>query len=252
MNTEQTPTLDRQAAVNGLAVVGFIALATAGVWLAVYSTRFVPTVVNRIGEAAVYFSSVFNAAPGTSSLSVVPTPSASSTVTAAVTSHTSTSTSHTTSTAKPPATPTAGNATSSTIAVGGSQPATLSGLPDLAVTVDAVGYLTQASTESFVASSTVPYAGRPAVRFTIKNVGTNWSGTWRFSVAVPTYPAYTYKSDAQQSLAPGDSIEYTLGFDRVSSGADQSATISVNFDNAAAESNAGNNSATATFTVLAP
>src|SRR3989344_3436924 len=44
----------RQAAINGLAVVGFIALVGAGIWFAVYSTRFVPTVVNNLGAAAVY------------------------------------------------------------------------------------------------------------------------------------------------------------------------------------------------------
>ena len=38
---------------------GFVILVGAGIWLAVYSTRYVPTVVNRISAAAVYFGSLF-------------------------------------------------------------------------------------------------------------------------------------------------------------------------------------------------
>ena len=54
MNTDQFITPARQAIINGLAVFGFIALIATGIWLAVYSTRFVPTVISRVGGAAVY------------------------------------------------------------------------------------------------------------------------------------------------------------------------------------------------------
>jgi hypothetical protein len=49
----------RHAAINGLAIVGFIALLVAGIALAIYSARFLPKTASRIGAAAVSLSSVF-------------------------------------------------------------------------------------------------------------------------------------------------------------------------------------------------
>ena len=62
MDTDQFITPARQAIINGLAVFGFIALIATGIWLAVYSTRFVPAVVSRVGGAAVYLGSVLTPA----------------------------------------------------------------------------------------------------------------------------------------------------------------------------------------------
>jgi hypothetical protein len=95
----------------------------------------------------------------------------------------------------------------------------------------------------------VPYGNRPSVKFTIKNVGTNWTGTWRFSAEIPTRSPYTFRSDPQQSLAPGESIDYTLGFDRARTGIG-TVTITANFDNTLSESSADNNSASADITIL--
>lgn len=55
----RTDTPIRRMVANGAAVVGFVSLVIAGMWLAVYSTRFVPTVVNGAGAAAVYLGSIF-------------------------------------------------------------------------------------------------------------------------------------------------------------------------------------------------
>ena len=245
MDTNPTTSLGRQRTINGFAVVGFIALVTAGVWLAIYSTRFVPTVVNRIGSAAVYLGSVFTPA-SKSSLSVVPTPTASTTIPFGDATTTSTDTTSTTQTS--PATKSVGEKTSDTYQIAGTPAVSPSGLADLAVSIDAIGYLTTDSTDSFFASSSVPYGNRPAIRFTVKNIGTNWSGTWSFSASIPTFPAYTFHSPVQQSLAPGDSIDYTLGFDRAITGPNQ--TISVTIDAGAADSNTNNNSVSASVTVL--
>ena len=251
MNTQTAVSPARGAAVNGLAVVGFIALVAAGLWLAIYSTRFVPGVVSRIGTAAVYIGSVFNPAPN-SSLSVVPTPTASTTISFGDGSTTPT-TAATTTPSKPvvtkPAAPSAGTKTTTTITVGTTtQPVAYSGLGDLAVNLDTTGYLTTNTTDSFVASTTVPHGDNAAVRFTIKNVGTNWSGTWTFSASIPTYPAYTFVSQPQQSLAPGDSIDYTLGFNQATTGTNQ--VITVTIAPSTADSNTLNNSATAGLTIL--
>lgn len=246
MDTEKTVTSHRQATINGLAVVGFIALVIAGIWLAVYSTRFVPAVVNRIGTAAVYLGSIFTPSGGPT-LSVVPTASTTISFGTAATTSTGTTFNNT----KPVAT-NVGEKTSGTYQIGDTETNALYGLPDLAVNSIATGYLALASTDSFVASSAVPYGSRAAVTFTIKNIGTNWSGTWRFSASIPTQTAYTYNSQPQQSLAPGDSIDYTLGFDRAKTGYDQSISITANFDNTASESNINNNSVTAKITILGP
>jgi hypothetical protein len=74
---------------------------------------------------------------------------------------------------------------------------TLYGSPDLAVTMGAI-------TNS---------GGRYSVQFTIQNVGTNVAASgWTFRAALPTSPAYTYSSNPQQALNPGDKVVYNLGF----------------------------------------
>ncbi len=254
MNTFGTNSPSRQAAVHGLAITGFITLMLLGMWLAVYSARFVPSVVGRIGTAAVYLGSVFTPSPA-ASLSVVPT--ASTTIpfgTASSTISTNIPTTASPATAVPkPIIPSAGAATTGTYLLDATttpSAATLSGLPDLVVKIDAVGYLATSSAESFVATSTVPTGSRPAVRFTIKNIGTNMTGAWRWSATIPAQTAYTYQSTPQQSLAPGDSIDYTMGFDQADTGADKIISITANFDNAIKESNSANDSASTTVTVL--
>ena len=250
MDTNTATTSTRQTAIYGLAVVGFITLIALGVSLAVYSARYIPTLsstVGRLGAAAVSLSQVFNL--GTEPvLSVVPTASTTIFFDSATTIPT------TTPTLKKPVSSiptTAGEQTSGTYPISGTtETPSLSGLPDLVVNITAVGYFTSTSTDSFIASSTVPSGNRPAVTFTIKNIGTNATGGWRFSASIPTQAAYIYQSQPQQSLNPGDSIEYTLGFDQANSGTDKMISITANFDRAIAESNIDNNSAATKITIL--
>lgn len=246
MDTNQTATPARQATITGLAAVGFIALVAAGIWLAIYSTRYVPTVVNRVGGAAVYLGSLFVPAsePG---LSVIPaastTPSENGTGTSTVPG----------ATTKPPAQtiPVAGQQTSNTYQIGGATTTRpFSGLPDLVTRINAVGYLATTSAESFVASTTVPAGKRPAVNFTVENIGTNASGPWRFSATIPAQTVFLFMSQPQQSLAPGDRIDYTLGFDQANRGPGQLISITANFDRTIGESNTNNNSASAQLTIL--
>lgn len=247
MNTEQTSTPIRQTAINGLAIAGFVALVAAGIWLAIYSTRFVPTAVNGVGAAAVYLGSVLTPTDD-ASISVAPT-------TQTTISFGNESSAPTTITT--PISPnqiiaqTAGEKTSGAYQIGG--PTTtnvLSGLPDFVVSIGAAGYLTAVSADSFVVSSTVPSGSRPAIKFTIKNIGANRSGGWRFSASIPTQTAYIYQSPLQQSLNPGDRIDYTLGFDQPIAGADKIISVIANFDNSVGESNMDNNSASAKLTIL--
>lgn len=252
MNMSGIDTPERKAAVYGLAVVGFIALMGAGIWLAFYSTRFVPDVANRIGSAAVFLGSLFTPAP---TLTVVPTPTASTTISfgPTSTSPTATTSASASGSTQPKTTSTsAGTKTGGTYVLGsGGIPAAFYGLPDLVVSIDAVGYLTSTSTDSFVAGSVVSANNRPAVKFTVRNIGTNATGLWRFSASIPTVGFYVYRSLPQQSLNPGDSIEYTLGFDQANRGPNQMISITANFERTVTESTMNNNSASAQVTVLA-
>jgi len=253
MNTDWQTTSARQAAINGLAVIGFVVLVVMGIWLAIYSVRFVPTIMNGIGSAAVYLGSVFTPA-NEPTLSVVSNPTASTTISFGNTnSTTATSTTPATSTPIKPKSivKTTGEKTSGIYQIGGATTTTsFSGLPDFVVNISAVGYLATTSTESFIASSTVPSGGRPAIKFTIKNIGTNVAGTWRFSASIPTQSSYLYYSPFQQSLNPGDSIDYTLGFDQATAGSNKMISVSANFDHAITESNFNNNNASAQLTIL--
>ncbi len=253
---------NRTTVVHTLAVVGFIALVGAGIGLAVYSARFVPAAATRFGAAAVYLGSVFTPAPEPS-LSVVPTPTASTTIPFGEESPAAAA-----NTAAQPAptpakqtAPTAGQKTTSTYPAGGpvATTNTLAGLPDLIVLVKAIGYLTSASADSFVASSTVPSGLRPAVNFTIKNIGTNATGPWCFSASIPTSSISLYESAPQQNLNPGDYIDYTLGFDQANRGTDQTISVTANIADTAnaatcarvvTESNSNNNTASAKITII--
>jgi hypothetical protein len=253
MNTyETTPVTARQSAVNGLAVFGFIMLIVFGIWLAIYVARFVPTALSRIDAAGVYLASVFvpAPAPGLSVVSTATTTLPFETTDPATTTATSTVAVATTTPVKrtPPSNPVAGNETGGTYQVGNGQPS-LYGLPDLAVTIDASGYLTSSSTSSFVAATTIPAGDIPAVEFTVKNVGTNTAAPWRFSASIPTATNYIYQSIPQQSLNPGDYIDYTLGFSQPTVGTNETISVTANFDHAISESSTANDSASTQVTI---
>lgn len=87
----------------------------------------------------------------------------------------------------------------------------------------------------------LPSGKRGAIRFEVVNVGTNVSGEWRFEAELPTSPNYTYKSDDQQTLFPGDKIVYTLGFNKVRRGDEDDYRIEVDTRDDVDESNENNN-----------
>lgn len=250
MNEQRNSISNRATIMNALAVAGFIALIGASMWLAVYSARYVPSVVNRLGAAAVYLGSVFVPSEEPT-LSVVPTPIASSAISRSIESPVTSAGAASKPETSKQISPVAGQKTTSTYQIAGAaMTSALVGLPDLIATINAVGYLATSSAESFVASTTVPSGLRPAVAFTIKNIGTNASGPWRFSATIPTQSFYLYQSQLQQSLNPGDSIEYTLGFDQAIAGVDKLISISANFDRAIGESTTDNNNASAKVTII--
>jgi hypothetical protein len=244
--TTKTSPSTKRIAVNALAIVGFIVLIGIGMLLAVYAATFVPTAVNRLGSAAVYLSSVFVPAQEPATLEVVPGTTvpfpeapvvAEATTTPVVAAEPATAPAAVT-------TPTAGPTKTTVYPVGtGTNPTpVLSGLSDLTVDIVATGYLTSSDTSTFIKSDTVPDDLRGAVKFTITNKGTNASGRFNFDATLPTTRTYTFTSDKQDSLLPGEHIDYVLGFDRARSGDDRVISITVDADNDVKESNESNNS----------
>jgi len=81
------------------------------------------------------------------------------------------------------------------------QSAPLYGLPDLRVTISSVTSLSSVQ-------------GRTSVQFVVENIGTNVARSgWTFNALLPLTPSYTYQSNSQQALNPGDKIAYTLTYD---------------------------------------
>lgn len=237
----------RQAALNALAIVGFIVLVIIGMALAVYAARFVPTAVSNIGSAAVYLSSqVFPADEDTDLVVVPPTETVPFGDAPVVATSTPTTTPATTPAA--PATPRPGTPVTTVVQVGGT-PLNYSGLPDLVVENVQTGYLTSSNTSSFRASNEVPDGERGAVKFTIANRGTNISDRFEFEVKLPTTRTYTYNSRTQQTLRPGERIEYVLGFDQTKDGNNRTITIDVDPDDDINESNESNNDRSASVDI---
>ena len=250
MKSDEFPIHTRSAALYSLAVVGFVSLIALGIMLAIYSARFVPTTVGSLGSAVVSLSQIFTPSP-TTSLSVVPTATTTiffgdEVVPASVVPTPTISVPKNTT----PVRPNRGTPSSITIPMGSTTRVALTGLPDLSVHIDRIGFMSATTTDSFVATSTIPTGARPAVAFTIKNTGTNGAGPWRFSAVIPTETSYIYQSPLQQPLNPGDSIQYTLSFDQATKGANKMVSVTANFDHAVAESNFNNNSASANVTIV--
>jgi len=250
MTSLPTPSPVRRVAINALALVGFVVLIIIGMTLAIYAASFVPTAVTRLNSAAVYLSSVFVpadkagldvVAPGTE-IPFGEAPGAGiATTTVATTTPTKTT----------PVAQTPGEEKTTAYIVGTAPTTgTLSGFSDLGVTVNAVGYLSSGNNEdSFVASNTIPDGLWAAVKFTVKNTGTNISGTYDFKAVVPTSSAYTLYSGNQDSLSPGEAVQYTIRFERARVGTDREVVITVDPDSKIHEVSEINNEVTAKITV---
>lgn len=237
----------RRAAVNGLAIVGFIVLVIIGMALAVYAARFVPKAISNIGSAAVYLSSQVFSDEGATDLVVVP-PTETVPFGDDVVATTTATTTVPTVTPTTPATPQPGTPVTTIVQVG-TGPANYYGLPDLVIENVTTGYLTSADTSTFRSSNDVPDDKRGAVKFTIANRGTNVSPRFDFEVELPTSRSYTYKSKSQQTLRPGERIEYILGFDQTREGNDRTITITVDAERDINESNESNNDRSVTVDI---
>lgn len=84
-------------------------------------------------------------------------------------------------------------------------------------------------------------ASTGVVVFDIKNVGGRTSGSYTFTVELPTNEAYVYQSVTQTALKPGSHVTNTLRYDNI---APQGGTATVYVHPNGADSRTSNNSAT--------
>lgn len=244
----------RRAAVNALAIVGFIALIIIGIGLAIYSARYMPKISSRLGGAAISLSSIFNRNSEEPALQVVTATSTlpfgdESVTTASSTDSSSDQDSKSNGSKNTSGTSgTSGSVTRYTTITTTSTVAPY-GNPDLQVTITDVGYLrSKGDTDTFVASDSVPSGRDAAVKFTVKNIGTNVTGSWKFQATVPTSSSNTtFTSPTQDSMNPGDTGQFVLGFEHSRSGNNRLITIKVDSSKNVDESNEGNNTDTETI-----
>lgn len=249
----------KRAAINGLAVVGFISLVILAVILAGNVARFMPTIVNGaatgLANVVVGVTSIF--VPEEGDVIVVTddnTDTATSTdnTTFPVVLPNEQDDEEETPGSNPVTNPNPGGETTDII----EQPGPISdpnGTPDLVPTILATGVLVNGfQAENFVATSTLKKSDRIAVKFAITNSGTKETGTnWRFNVVMPTENTYTFNGTEAhvQNLLPGERIEYVIGFDRSRVGEDLLISVAVDPANTTPESNEENNGAFAKITV---
>lgn len=117
------------------------------------------------------------------------------------------------------------------------------GYVDLAVEIIRIGTLDGRSDRFSSNDSTLDRDERGGVMFAVRNLGTKVAEDWTFEAELPTRPSFTYRSRSQPDLMPGDRIEFTLGFDRLSREDEDEILIEIDPRNTIDESNESNNRA---------
>ena len=110
---------------------------------------------------------------------------------------------------------------------------------DFLASIDAIGIL--GDDNQFIASSTPNANDKIAVKFTVKNIGNKKSESWYFNAVLPTSPFHIFHSRSQRALAPGEKIEFTMGFDKPKIGENQLVIINVDPTGGIKESDKTNN-----------
>jgi hypothetical protein len=227
--THVESTRTKGAALNSLAIVGFVALIIIGILATIYAASFIPKMLNGSGSngsAAAYLSGLSDKSDTTVTATTPTTPS-----TVASTPLTPVET---------PKPTTITNTIVKYVTVPSSNTSTsYSGLADLTITITDKGYL-RSGAGSFVSSSYVPSGYQGAVRYRITNTGSNVSGSYRVDIRVETNSGTDNDSVTGNSLAPGRSVEGTGSFD-ANAGGTATIRLTVDADNVVSESNENNN-----------
>ncbi len=239
MSTSETPsTADatRKAAMNGLAIVGFGALIIAGIFLAIYAARYVPQTLSRLSGAVILSSDTGTTTSETDTTDETPTN----------TVDTPNDTSNTPEEKpKTPSTPTTPPTVKPPVTGGplivpqyprviSNQPS-LYGRADLAIINAEIGYM-RGST--FVEDNEAPSNRDVAVRFTVKNNGTNAAGNWDVRVRVEGERAVTGSGGY---LMPGGTQNFNVRVENPEEGENLTVQIDVDYQDDLDESNERNN-----------
>ncbi len=120
------------------------------------------------------------------------------------------------------------------------------GNADLVVRITDVGVMNY--NNQFYYSNNLSRNDKVAIKFEIQNVGGKASGPFQFSANLPSYNNSTYQSNTENSLAPGETRQYTIGFTNPITG-NSTVSFTVDPNNMVYESNEGNNYASRTINV---
>ena len=123
------------------------------------------------------------------------------------------------------------------------------GYVDLSVEILETGVLESRGDRFVSTGRNLDQDERGGVRFVVRNLGTKTAEDWVFEAKLPTRPAFTYKSKSQPDLGPGDRIEFTLGFDRLTRSDDGKITVEVDPRDSLNESNRSNNQTSVTVNI---
>ncbi len=121
-----------------------------------------------------------------------------------------------------------------------SYPTSYDNTRDLSVTIKATGYINNGQ---FVSAPSITGSQRAGIVFTVRNTGGAYSGPWNFKATLPSRIDKTYSSKTMDSLAPGASVDITIGFDYIEKVGQNTAVIMIDPSNSIAETNESNNTA---------
>lgn len=133
-----------------------------------------------------------------------------------------------------------------TIASGNTNTGTAPKQTDLSVKILSIGTVDK-TTGVYTQTTALRASDRIAVHFSVENIGTKESGAWNFAAPLPTFPWYIFQSDYQESLKPGDRIEFTIGFDNIEKADGNVVRINVDPNNQVNEASKTNNTASTTI-----
>jgi hypothetical protein len=162
----------KNTARQGVAIVGFIAIAIIGMAIAIYAARFVPSAISSLAGAGAFVSDIFILEENPSK-PAAPTKEEPKEETPAKPVEEESTPDEETPVVTPPApAPTT--------------PVTYSGFPDLRADITAVGYCASRNQASFVRATSIPRgAAYGGAQFMLSNVGTNIASGWTFAIDTP-------------------------------------------------------------------
>lgn len=244
-----------QAAIHGLAIVGFIALIVLGIVLAIYAARYVPVTVSHLmgNNPETTLTTVPTTTVPFSDTTAATTSEAIATSTTATTTHTyPTGSIHEPQTTSGQIigyhTVTSNTYTPGSIAIASN--GTYTGLSNLVATITDVGYLD--SKGNFVSTRDLTHSEQLVVKILVSNTGTNATGEWTIHTVIPTSSKAAFVHDEQEpSLEPNGILPLTLTLTKgkLRTGDDQQILVQVDSGNDVTESNENDNEDTATINV---